>query len=274
MDLFEINRETCNRDGICAAVCPTGIIEFDNGDFPTASTDANELCLRCGHCVAVCPTGSFHHRDIPLEKSPLLDKDLHLTEKHCEGLLQKRRSIRIYKDEPVSKEKIERLIELAKYAPSGHNSQGVEWLVLGDRDELKYLSGIVADCIQWMLEKRPEYALSMHLDRTLERWKNGTDVFLRNAPALIIAHAKQKNVMSLSSCTIALTYIELVAPNLDLGCCWAGYFNMAATVFPPMLKALSLPEGQQCFGALMAGYPKYRYKRTPLRKTPKITWRL
>jgi NAD-dependent dihydropyrimidine dehydrogenase PreA subunit len=31
MNLFEVNTDTCNQDGICAAVCPAQIISFSKG---------------------------------------------------------------------------------------------------------------------------------------------------------------------------------------------------------------------------------------------------
>jgi len=34
MNLFEVNIQTCNKDGICAAICPTGIIEMQKGEYP------------------------------------------------------------------------------------------------------------------------------------------------------------------------------------------------------------------------------------------------
>src|SRR5665647_3207200 len=64
MELFEVNRQTCNQDGICAAVCPVGIIAFAKGAVPTPVAGAEEICIHCGHCVAVCPTGSLSHRDM------------------------------------------------------------------------------------------------------------------------------------------------------------------------------------------------------------------
>jgi nitroreductase len=75
------------------------------------------------------------------------------------------------------------------------------------------------------------------------------------------------------ACIIALTYLELAATAHGLGACWAGYFNAAATVYPPMMEALALPKDHQSFGTLMVGYPKYHYQRLPLRKEPKISWR-
>jgi hypothetical protein len=40
-----------------------------------------------------------------------------------------------------------------------------------------------------------------------------------------------------------------------------------------MQKALALPEDHISFGAMMIGYPKYKYHRLPLRKEPQIIWR-
>jgi hypothetical protein len=35
---------------------------------------------------------------------------------------------------------------------------------------------------------------------------------------------------------------------------------------------MALPEGHQCFGAVMLGYPQYKYDRIPKRKAPQVTW--
>jgi nitroreductase/NAD-dependent dihydropyrimidine dehydrogenase PreA subunit len=273
MKLFEVDQQTCKQDGICAAVCPMGIIHFQEGGYPTPAAEAEQLCIRCGHCVAVCPQGSLSHREMPVAQCPPVRKDLHLSTEHGEHYLRSRRSVRVYEDKPVPRADLVRLIEIARYAPSGHNSQCAEWLVLDRKDELRELAGIVADWMRWMINNMQGLALAWHMDKTLERWTDGKDVILRGAPALIVAHAAEQNRLAPSTCTIALTYLELAAPGMGLGCCWAGYFNAAATVFPAMKEALSLPEGHQPFGSMMVGYPKFTYHRLPMRKPPSITWR-
>ena len=274
MDLFKVNQQTCNQDGICAAICPAGLIDFRKGGYPTPIAEAEEICVRCGHCVAVCPTGSLSHREIPLDRCLPVRKDFLLTAEHCEYFLRSRRSIRVYKKKQVPRKDIARLIEIARYAPSGHNSQCAEWLVLGNKDELRKLAGIVADWMRWMIGNMTEIASYLHLDRTVKRWADGKDIILRDAPAVIIAHAAKDNGMAPVACTIALTYLELAATSMGLGCCWAGYFNAAATTFPPMIEALQLPAGHQSFGSMMVGYPKFSYHRLPVRKSLGITWRL
>ena len=69
MTLLTINPDKCNRDGICAEVCPIKIIYFkDKESLPIPVPGADKLCIRCGHCVAVCPTGAMSHEIMSPEK--------------------------------------------------------------------------------------------------------------------------------------------------------------------------------------------------------------
>ena len=273
MALFSIDTETCNQDGICAAVCPAMVIDFRKGEFPEPAAGAEELCIRCGHCVAVCPTGSLSHRVMAVEDCPPIKKEERLSRAQCEQFIRARRSIRIYKDTPVPQEEIANLIELARYAPSGHNTQSVQWLAMGTRTEIDKLAGLTVDWMRWVLNNQKEMALAMHLDAAVGLWEAGKDIILRQAPAVIVAHAPEEDMMAPTSSTIALTYLELVATSMGLGTCWAGYLRIAATNFPPVKQALALPKGHQCLGAMMVGYPSVRYQRLPTRKTPAVIWR-
>jgi nitroreductase len=168
---------------------------------------------------------------------------------------------------------IERLIRMARYAPSGRNTQDAEWLVLGNPGAIRRTAALVADWMRWTLERDPQTAALMHLDKTVMAWDAGIDIIFRDAPVIVIAHAEADNPRAQTTCTIALTYLELAAVGLGLGCCWAGYFMKAAGEYAPLRQALDLPAGHQCFGGMMVGHPKYNYHRLPLRDDPKITWR-
>jgi nitroreductase/NAD-dependent dihydropyrimidine dehydrogenase PreA subunit len=274
MDLFQVNKTTCNRDGICAACCPAQIISLSSEGYPEPVEEAEELCIRCGQCVAVCPTASFTHRDMPVEECPSLDRDMLPTPQQCEHFFRARRSIRTYKDEIPDPDRIQRLIEMARYAPTGHNSQCVEWAVLGDRNELWHLADLVVDWMRWMMNNMPQTASAMHMGRTVQRWEDGEDVIFRGAPMLILAHANKDLPPAPAACTIATAYLELAAPTMGLGGCWAGYFMAAAGYYQPLQEALPLPQENKCFAAMMMGHPRYSYYRLPLRKPPPITLRL
>jgi ferredoxin len=109
----------------------------------------------CGHCVAVCPFGALNHKRIPLEQSPPMLEALKLGEEQAAQFLRSRRSVRHFLDKPVEKIKIQRLIEVARYAPTGGNSQMVEWLVLDDKSRIREIAGLTVD---WLLEivKNPQ----------------------------------------------------------------------------------------------------------------------
>jgi nitroreductase/NAD-dependent dihydropyrimidine dehydrogenase PreA subunit len=274
MGLLTVNQELCRRDGICAEVCPVGIIEFKDKDaFPTLIGGGEKLCIRCGHCVAVCPHGAMTHAIMKPEECLSINDDWFLRPEQVEQLLRYRRSIRNYKKKQVDREVLTNLIDIAGFAPSGHNFQPVRWLVIYDRDDVWKMTGLVIDWMRHLIKEDSPLVAAMHLDRVVSFYDGGHDPICRNAPHIIVAYAKKDDRTAQTACTIALTYLELAALSYDLGTCWAGYFNAAASFWPPMQQELGLPEGNICFGAMMVGYPKFKYQRMPLRNKTSIMWR-
>jgi nitroreductase/NAD-dependent dihydropyrimidine dehydrogenase PreA subunit len=273
MPLLEVIEDRCKRDGICIESCPAGIIEFNKDGFPALIERGDSYCIRCGHCVAVCPHAAMSHADMPAERCLPVRKELLPTAEQAEQFLRARRSIRAYKQQSVDRELLSRLIHIARYAPSGHNLQPVEWRVVYDAGRVYELAERVIDWMRHLVRERSPLAELLHLDRVIERWEAGQERIFRGAPHVIIAHGHQENRTAQTACTIALTYLELMAAPLGLGACWAGYFTAAAANWPPVMEALALPPGHAVFGAMMVGYPKYRYHRLPERNRPVITWK-
>ena len=274
MELLRVDQDQCKRDGICAAVCPMCIIELKTKEaYPFMIDGGEQLCIRCGHCVAVCPHGAMSHETMTTEACSPLKKELIVQPDQVEQLLKSRRSIRVYKRKQVDRVLLTKLIELAAYAPSGHNTQPVNWKVIYDSDEVQRLAGIVADWMRSLIAEESPLAAMLHMDRVLQAWEAGYDRICRDAPHVIVAHAPENERTAPAGCTIALTYLELAAAAFGLGACWAGYFNVAANSWAPMMEALGFPEGHVSFGAMMVGYPKFRYQRMPLRNEPNISWR-
>jgi nitroreductase/NAD-dependent dihydropyrimidine dehydrogenase PreA subunit len=274
MSLFVVDQEKCKKDHICVDECPAKIIVMKDKDTPPVPVSrAEEFCIQCGHCVAVCPYGALSHKAMAPDECPPVQKELLLSPEQVEHVLRSRRSIRTYKKKVVDRETITKLIDIARYGPSGSNSQPVRWLVIHDNQEVKKLAGHVADWMRFLLKEQSELAMSFHMDRIIKGWDAGMDRICRNAPHVIVTHAPKEDRAAPAACTIALSYLDLAAPSFGLGACWAGYFNTAANLWPPMQEALGLPEGHTSFGAMMIGFPKYAYYRLPLRNEPHITWR-
>jgi nitroreductase len=198
---------------------------------------------------------------MPLSECRPIEEDLKITPAQCEQLIKHRRSIRAYRDKPVARDVITRLIDVARYAPTGHNAQEVEWLVLDDQEELQRLESIGTDWIRWVIK---------NMGMLLRRQEKVPTTFLRGAPVLIVAHAASP--IATVDCTIALSYLDLFANTKGLGCCWAGFVYIMANSFPAMKEALAIPEGHTAGGCMMLGYPKFRYHRIPVRRPAKIQW--
>lgn len=271
MDVFTINEQTCTKCGACAEVCHYPIIDFQPGNFPKPFPEAEQFCSKCAACLIVCPTNSLVHRDISMEQCPPIDNGLRVTYDQCTQLLKARRSVRCFQNKAVPRDLIIKAIDAARYSPTGSNTQNVQWLVLDNKDQLKRFSEVGND---WMLNLvRNSPVIGPLAIPGEKKMKAGLDSFLRNAPAVVSVYARKDNPINSTVCSIALAYFDLAAISLGLGCFWDGFFNGAANSFPPIRDVIELPEGYQLFGSLALGYPKYKYKRIPMRKPADIIWR-
>lgn len=278
MSLFVVNKEKCKRDGICVAECPIGLIELkDKKTVPVPIDGADEMCVNCGHCVVVCPHGAISLATMKSEECAPVQKDLLPGLEQVEHLMRSRRSIRTYEDRAVEREVLTKLIDVARYAPTGSNIQPVRWLIINDKDEVRRLAGLIIDWVRHLLKEQNPIAVRYRLDRVVADWEAGFDRVCRSAPALIITHAPKDYPTAATDCAIALTYFELAASVFGLGACWAGFVylvanQLVANQWPPLQQALGLPEGDTCL-AMMVGYPKYRYHRIPQRNDAVVEWR-
>jgi nitroreductase/NAD-dependent dihydropyrimidine dehydrogenase PreA subunit len=273
MSLLIIDQKKCKQDGLCAADCPMGIIRFKgNGSYPELPPESEPMCIRCGHCVAVCPHGALDHTEVPLAACTTIDKALVVSSAQADQFLRSRRSVRQFKKKPVEKATLQRLIETARYAPTASNTQLVEWLVI---DDPQRLHAIAAQAIDWMraLLQDPKAPKMPYYPVLVKAWDAGVDSVLRSAPCLVTAMAPGPAPIRMIDLTLALSYLELAAPQYGLGTCWAGLLQGAMLANPSLKQAVGIPHDYPFHFPLMIGYSKVRYFRLPERQPPKIHWR-
>jgi len=267
MSLVTIDHTTCRRDGMCSAVCPMGLFEKDAEGFPAFRAGVDKRCIACGHCVAVCPHGSISHETLPLVDSPVIDHTLTVSVPALTQLLKSRRSIRAFREEPVPEDLVRNAIDAARWAPSAVNRQPVHWLVFQTTAEVKRLAGLVIDYLRQCSTQEPRY------EPFVKQWEQGKDPVLRNAPHLVVIHAPDEWIWSSVDVAIALTQFELAAVAQGIGTCWAGFLMRAANGHLPLREALGVPANHSVFGAMMYGFPRYRYHRAPPREAARIEWK-
>lgn len=272
MTLFTVDTNKCMKDGACAAECPVSIISMEHG-LPEPVEGADRLCINCGHCMAVCPAGAFTLSTMDPAACPEVEADRLPSAEAFALLARARRSIRVYRKKPIEREKLVRLLDTARYAPTAKNTQLISWTVVTGKEALE---GLAAGTIDWMrdlMAKKDPLAAAYGMKRLVAAWEKGFNPVLRGAPCLVATHAPEKYRGGVIDSTIALTTFELAATTEGLGCCWAGFFFIAASQWPPLREILDLPTGEAVTGAMMAGYPQHHFKRIPLRNEAKVTWR-
>jgi len=163
-------------------------------------------------------------------------------------VIKKRRAVRMYKSDPVSREDILTVLEAAHAAPSGRNLQSWEFLVIsGDKKNAmgesygKITEGYTRD------------------------WEDpaARDAFIKygrtygGAPIIIVVLAATDpipgvNKMHLETGCAAMENIMLAATALGLGTCWmTGPLQDEAN----LRKLLEIPDDMQIVAVTPLGYP-------------------
>jgi len=222
MGLIRVDLEKCDKEGVCVEVCPLEILALDPETGPQVRPGMGQHCIGCGHCVAACPRGALDNVRNPLSKQDPLPVHAVLDAPATLNFLRSRRSIRCYQETPVSREVLLQLLEIARYAPSGHNSQGLSYVVVEGRMALDGVRRVVLEWMRGLIQTQPDFAKMLHLPGMVKASEAGEDRILRKAPQLIVATAEKGSRMAPASTTLALEYVELYATALGLGTCWAG----------------------------------------------------
>ncbi|AIQ11299.1 nitroreductase family protein [Paenibacillus durus] len=254
MNLITVDQAKCAKCGICINECPEQALKLgDNG--PEEVYPQN--CIACGHCVAVCPREAIDNKKTPLADQTSSRNLPKLSPEEAENFLRSRRSIRSYRNAPVPREKLIQLVNIAHYAPTGSNLQGVSYKIIDNKDVINRAVAIAVEGLEndaGLSQGRNNFFKPYH--------EQGIDTILRGAPALVLAIADENFPRGRENSILSLAYLELYAPTLGLGSCWAGIFEkIALQDHSPMLKLFNIPEGKKITGAVMVGSPKYRYPR-------------
>jgi nitroreductase len=176
-----------------------------------------------------------------------------------------RRSVRKYKTEQIADLELESILEAAKYAPSGGNSQSWHFTVVQNADKLEELN-------QWV---RNAFSNLVVDDTTYHSKKTGKAAatnesynFYYHAPTLIIVSNEREYSNALVDTGAALQNIFLAAHALDIGSCWINQLTWFCDEIPvrSMLNSLRIPENHKVCGAAALGYIARKLPKAAPRK--------
>ncbi|MDH5695810.1 MAG: nitroreductase family protein [Dehalococcoidia bacterium] len=197
----------------------------------------------------------------------------------------KRASIRRWKPVPVEKEKIEKVLEAGRRAPSWGNTQPWRFIVVQDKakiEEIAKAAGeqphvssapvVIVCCgsINDFSRKLHREALKQLRDIGVMDW---TDEFLDNVVLqsdVFAPYRLGEPVMTVKAgeqIMIAVAYMTLEAVNQGLGTCWAGAISSK-----DVHKVMDLPDSIFVHDLLLLGYPGENPKPRPRKDISKIVF--
>ena len=128
-----------------------------------------------------------------------------------------RRSTRNYKPDPVEQEKLDKLLEAGRQAPSGGNNQTSHFFVIRNREVLDKLIEMTEKAFSGMEITENTYASIKH---SIVASKKGGYVVCYNAPVLIVVANRKNYGNNIADCACAIENMMVAANALDLGSCW------------------------------------------------------
>ncbi len=168
--------------------------------------------------------------------------------------LMTRRSTRNYRPDPVEEEKLEKILEAGRQAPSGGNNQTCHFFVIRSREVLDRLIILVERAFARMEVTEDMYASMKH---SVTAAKKGGYVFCYNAPVLIAVANRKGYGNNMADCACAIENMMVAANALDLGSCWINQLKWLneETEILEYLRSLGLKEDERVYGAVIIGYP-------------------
>lgn len=275
MSQIMIDQEKCIQCGFCLAVCNSGNVYAINNNTVQVANIQN--CWLCGHCIAVCPTDAINHSQFLLDDCPLIEPSILPSLENMVEVFRERRSTRIFKNKPVSRETIQSLIKIAKYVPSADNAQPVDWLIFDNPNLIEELSQRTVSVFKKKLEGgRTDISATVEdiqdFERIIQQKAQGLDPIFFKAPVLLMAHVPVEDSFGRDDATYAAYNLILAAQRMGLGSCLIGYFINALENSDQLRSYLRISDHRRVQVTLVIGYPKYQFRRTIPRRSMEITW--
>jgi len=165
-----------------------------------------------------------------------------------------RRSTRNYKPDPVEQEKIDKILEAGRQAPSGGNNQTSHFFVIRNPEVLDKLIVMTEKAFAAMEATENTYASMKH---SINASKKGGYVFCYNAPVLIVVANRKDYGNNIADCACTIENMMVAANALDLGSCWINQLKWLNedTEIVKYLRGFGMKENERVYGAVIIGYP-------------------
>lgn len=263
--MIQIDEALCIGCGACAKDCPGNAIRVEEG-----KAKYRKDCIHCGHCVAVCPTRAVAIPEYDMEDVEEYEKDsFAIAPENFLHAVKFRRSIRNFKEEPIGREKLERILDAGRYSPTAKNAQNCRFILLQkELEEFKQeVWAQMPTIVEQLKETVPAYARLFELFyRKYQRDPKDDTLFFNTTSFLVIA---SENPLDGG---LAAANMENMAVAEGAGVLYSGYLMRVIENSPRLKEWLGI-EDTPVSCCMLLGYPAVKYRRTAPRRAGKIEWR-
>lgn len=180
--------------------------------------------------------------------------------------IKARRSTRRFKDQEVSPEIIQELLDLAIWAPTASNVQPWGFVVIQDKIKMTEISDQAKASNLERMKQQPR------LEQYRALMGNANFDIFYGAPALILIYGKKEHPYTPNDCSMAAQNLMLAAWEKGFGTCWIG-FAQGVCDSDEFKTQYNIPEEYRLVAPLIIGY---REQETPQliqrRKYPVFKW--
>lgn len=164
--------------------------------------------------------------------------------------IKTRRSIRRYKTDPISDDKVKMVLEAAHWAPSAANLQPWEFIIIKDQ--------VTREKIQELVEENRIITINTKEDPWKTRFSKYSTEWISEAPVHIVVcanpamtapHVFGRETYKYAT-GAAIQNLMLAAHALGLGTCWLSMFNKRK-----LKTLLKIPKKIDVIAVITIGYP-------------------
>lgn len=156
-----------------------------------------------------------------------------------------RRSVRTYKEDQISDEDLNLILEAAKFAPSGMGKQDWHFTAVQNKEKIEKLVSAIKEALK-----------NSSVEQFQKMGSNPNFNPFYNAPTIILTAYDKNSITGVSDCSAALENIFLAAHSLNIGSCWIHILTFAGSdpKVRSILTELGVPEDYELSGTAALGF--------------------
>jgi nitroreductase/NAD-dependent dihydropyrimidine dehydrogenase PreA subunit len=269
--MITLDKNKCQKCGICIDRMK-GYCISENDSFPVFD---ESVCNTCQKCVSICPFQAILVNNKYPEK---IKSTQIISTDDLYKLLERRRSIKKFTTRPISKEIINQLISVAKFAPN--QNKNIDLHIIDDQEIIEVIDEcsilFVKRIYNVLFRFKMIEAFGKLFYKEIETIKRKMEygsfkrVIYENAQIIVILSGNKHIAVTQNSAHYMLATIMYMAESLGIGSCLMDSVCLALENSKKMKRYLKIENN--VLGVLILGYSNEKIQNIPKGYEVPIIW--